>query len=147
MHKMKYLGLDYGTKKCGLAVSDDRGVVAVPWKIVSTSELLGELAAMLHNEKFKRIVVGESVNSKGEHNAVFVEVEKFVEILKGEYTKRFESGDLEIVFEKEFFSSKHARSEDGKREVDDRAAALILQRFLDKENRESGIEDSGEFDE
>lgn len=144
---MKYIGLDYGTKKCGLAVSDDRGVVAVPWKIVATSELLSELAEMFKNEKFKRIVVGESVNSKGEHNAVFAEVEKFVEILKNEYANKFESGDLGIFFEKEFFSSKHARSEDGKREVDDRAAALILQRFLDKENRGSVVEEVGEFDE
>lgn len=144
---MKYIGLDYGTKKCGLAVSDDRGVVAVPWKIVATSELLRELAEMLNNEKFKRIVVGESVNSKGEHNLVFSEVEKFVEILKSEYASKFESGDIEMFFEKEFFSSKHARSEDGKREVDDRAAALILQRFLDKQNRGSVVEDGGEYEE
>ena len=144
---MKYIGLDYGTKKCGLAVSDDRGMVAVPWKIVATSELLRELAEMLNNEKFKRIVVGESVNSKGEYNLVFAEVEKFVEILKNEYANKFKSGDLEIFFEKEFFSSKHARSGDGKHEVDDRAAALILQRFLDKENRGSAVEEVEEFDE
>lgn len=144
---MKYIGLDYGTKKCGLAVSDDRGVVAVPWKIVATNELLSELAEMLKNDKFKRIVVGESVNSKGEHNTVFAEVEKFVGVLKNEYANRFENSELEIFFEKEFFSSKHARSEDGKHEVDDRAAALILQRFLDKENRGSVVEDGGEYEE
>lgn len=144
---MKYIGLDYGTKKCGLAVSDDRGVVAVPWKIVATGEILNDLAEMLQNEKFKRIVVGESVNSSGEHNLVFSEVEKFVEILKSEYSNKFESGDIEMFFEKEFFSSKHARSGDGKHEVDDRAAALILQRFLDKENRGSTVEEVEEFDE
>lgn len=144
---MKYIGLDYGTKKCGLAVSDDRGVVAVPWKIVATSELFRELAEMLQNEKFKRIVVGESVNSSGEHNLVFSEIEKFVEVFKSEYASRFESGDMEMFFEKEFFSSKHARSQDGKREVDDRAAALILQRFLDKQNRSSVVEDGGEYEE
>lgn len=144
---MKYIGLDYGTKKCGLAVSDDRGVVAVPWKIVATSELLRELAEMLQNEKFKRVVVGESVNSLGEHNAVFKEVGKFVEVFKSEHVNKIENGDLEILFEKEFFSSKHARSEDSKHEVDDRAAALILQRFLDKENKESAVEYSGEYEE
>jgi putative Holliday junction resolvase len=144
---MKYIGLDYGTKKCGLAVSDDRGVVAVPWKIVATNDLLGELAEMLKNEKFKRVVVGESINSKGEHNPVFADVEKFVEIFKSEHAQKCESGNLEIFFEKEFFSSKHARSQDGKREVDDRAAALILQRFLDKQNRSSVVEDGGEYEE
>jgi RNase H-fold protein (predicted Holliday junction resolvase) len=61
-------------------------------------------------------------------------VEKFVKEVETIYSDRAESGDLQIFLEKEFFSSKHARSEDGKREVDDRAAALVLQRYLDRLN-------------
>lgn len=137
---MKYIGLDYGTKKCGLAVSDDRGMIAVPWKIVSTNELSQELEEMLQNEKFKRIVVGESIKSDGSHNKVFEEVKKFVAELGKKYSEKILDKDLEVCFEKEFFSSKHARSEDGKREVDDRAAALILQRFLDKQNRSKNVD-------
>jgi putative Holliday junction resolvase len=131
---MKYISLDYGARKSGLAVSDDLGTVAVPWKIVATDELLGELTEMLKNEKFKALVVGESVDSSGNYNPIFKEVEKFVKEVEAAYVDRVESGDLQIFLEKEFFSSKHARSGDGKREVDDRAATLVLQRYLDRLN-------------
>lgn len=143
---MKYIGLDYGTRKCGLAVSDDRGMVAVPWKIVPTGELKNELAEMLQNKKFKKIVVGESVKNDGTHNEVFKEVQKFVVEFENEYKAKFESGELEVICEKEFFSSKHARSEDRAREVDDRAAALILQRYLDKQNLKNRTDEELEED-
>jgi putative Holliday junction resolvase len=144
---MKYIGLDYGTRKCGLAVSDDRGMVAVPWKIVATGELENELSEMLKNEKFKRIVIGESVKSDGTHNEVFAKVEEFIKMLSDKYFKEIEAGNLELILEKEFFSSKHARISDGKQEVDDRAAALILQRFLDKQAVRDGRNVEEELDE
>jgi putative Holliday junction resolvase len=134
---MKYLGIDFGSKKCGLAVSDDRGTVAVPLKIVPTEDLEKEVDYILSNVLFERIVFGESVNSKGEHNAVWELTKKFADSLKEKYEARFLNGEIEIKFEKEFLSSKHARYLDNEKDVDDRAAALILQRFLDKENQKN----------
>ena len=132
---MKYIGIDYGSKKCGLAVSDDRGQVAVPLKIVPTEMLEAEVDYILQNSLFERIVFGESVNSKGQHNAVWEQTKQFAELLKNKYEARFVNGELEIKFEKEFLTSKHARYLDNEKDVDDRAAALILQRFLDKVNQ------------
>lgn len=138
---MKYLAIDYGSKKCGLAVSDDRGTIAVPFKIVATEDLEKEMDYMLGNVLFERIVFGESVNNKGEHNKIFIVTKKFVDKMKEKYEARILNGEVEFKFEKEFLSSKHARDlDEGKNNfgkhiaVDDRAAALILQRFLDKEN-------------
>ena len=135
---MKYLAVDYGTKRCGLAVSDDRGTVAVPLKILPTDELEKELDHILSNLLFERIVFGESVNSKGEHNKVWEPTKKFVEKMKQKYEARILNGEMEFKFEKEFLTSKHARMLDDEKAVDDRAAALILQRFLDKENYKKG---------
>ena len=138
---MKYLSIDYGSKKCGIAVSDDRGTVAVPLKIVPTEKLESELDTMLQNVLFERIVFGESVNSKGIHNTVWEETKKFVDKLKEKYEARIINNELAIKFEKEFLTSKHARYLDNEKDVDDRAAALILQRFLDKENAKKMVSD------
>jgi putative Holliday junction resolvase len=138
---MKYLAIDYGSKKTGIAVSDDKGTVAVPFKVVPTEELEAELDHMLGNVLFERIVVGESVNSKGEHNPIFEQTKKFVDKMKEKYEARILNNEIQFIYEKEFMTSKHARSVDeGKNNlgkhvaVDDRAAALTLQRHLDKVN-------------
>lgn len=125
---MKHLAIDFGTKKCGLALSDDRGVLAVPLAIVKTENLDEEVLKILENPLFKKVVIGESVNAKGEHNKVWEQTLKMVERLKGKT-------EIEFVFEKEFFTSKHARVVDEEGAVDDRAAALTLQRYLDKQNQ------------
>jgi RNase H-fold protein (predicted Holliday junction resolvase) len=90
---------------------------------------------------FERIVVGESVNSKGEHNPIFEQTKKFVDKMKEKYEARILNNEIQFIYEKEFMTSKHARSVDeGKNNlgkhvaVDDRAAALTLQRHLDKVN-------------
>lgn len=138
---MKYIGVDYGARKSGLAVSDDRGTIAVPLKIVATEELSSELDHMLENVLFERIVFGESVNAKGIHNSVWEETNAFVNKLKEKYEARIINGELSIHFEKEFLTSKHARYLDNEKDIDDRAAALILQRFLDKENAKFNASD------
>lgn len=144
---MKYLSVDFGSKKCGLAVSDDRGTVAVPFKVVPTEDLENELDHMLGNVLFERVVFGESVNSKGEHNKIWEQTKKFVDKMKEKYEARILNGEIQFVFEKEFMTSKHARDiDEGKTNlgkhiaVDDRAAALILQRHLDKQNIKSESE-------
>jgi len=144
---MKYLAVDFGSKKCGLAVSDDRGTVAVPFKVVPTEELESELDHMLQNVLFERVIFGESVNSKGEHNKIWEQTKKFVDKMKEKYEARIINGEIEFKFEKEFMTSKHARDiDEGKNNlgkhiaVDDRAAALILQRYMDKQNKVSSKE-------
>lgn len=131
---MKYLAIDYGAKKSGLAVSDDRGTVAVPLKIVKTEDLEREIEHILNNVLFERVIFGESVNSKGEHNHIWEDTKKFVDNLKEKFEARIINGELDFKFEKEFLTSKHARFLDDEKDVDDRAAALILQRYLDKHN-------------
>lgn len=150
---MKYLAVDFGSKKSGIAVSDDRGTVAVPFKVVATTDLETELNTMLGNVLFERVVFGESVNSKGEHNEIWDKTKKFVDKMKEKYEARIVNGEIKFVFEKEFMTSKHARAVDeGKNNlgkhiaIDDRAAALILQRHLDKQNVKTGAEQKKQED-
>lgn len=129
---MKTLGIDYGTKRIGLALSDDNSKIAFPHSVLENNKDLVSLIKNLKNkEGFETVVVGDP----GE-NDFKKDVMLFVESLKKE--------GLVVHLEKEFMTSLHtdmftktkpiARQTKQKREAkkDESAAALILQRYLDK---------------
>ncbi|MEK7115527.1 MAG: Holliday junction resolvase RuvX [Patescibacteria group bacterium] len=124
---MKFLGIDYGTKRVGLALSDEEGRVAFPKMILENNpQLIEKLKIFASENKAEGIVVGESLLSTGEENKIMAEARAFAERLgKG--------AELPVFFEKEFFTSVEARRHQEHTEVDDSAAALILQRYLDRQ--------------
>ncbi len=138
---MRYLGVDYGSKKVGLAISDEEGSFAFPYKIVSNNmELIDTIHNICGEESISAIVVGESNDLSGKPNKIMGSIEDFRKTLEIEL-------ELPVYYEKEFMTSIFARGNDGKevnnarkvkkifgKKVDDSAAALILQRFLDKKN-------------
>lgn len=126
---MKYLGVDYGTKKVGIAISDDAGSFAFPRAILLNKDALQEIVRICNEEGIGNIVIGESVATNEERNPIDEQVKAFAEKL-GTHTR------LPIFFEREGFSSVEAhryQTKAGNR--DDSAAAIILQRFLDKQKK------------
>ena len=143
---MKFLGIDYGTKRIGIAISDEEGVLAFPKKIVlndlNTFEKLDEI---IKTENISEIVVGESVDFSGKLNILSARIEIFISELKDKFK-------LPINKQKEFLTSVEARKEGNTKKslsqsqvhsklkqiksgrIDASAAALILQRYLDKMN-------------
>lgn len=128
MPSNKFLGIDYGTKRIGLAVSDERCTLAFPKTIVENNAgALARIRKIIHEENVGGIVIGESLDFKGKPNAIAQDIESFMGEL-GEL-------GLPIFKEKEFLTSVEARrlqSSLGK--VDASAAAIILQRYLDRKN-------------
>jgi len=126
---MKFLAIDYGSKKVGVAVSDDDGKFAFPKVVFENSEdLIREVKELCEEENAKGIVVGESLDSRGRPNKIMEEIIPFKEYLEKET-------NMPIYLEPEFMTSQHAEVMQEKRELlDASAAALILQRFLDKRN-------------
>lgn len=128
---MKYLGIDFGTKKVGFAQSDDDGRLAFPLMISPRDgALLKDTLELVRAMKFTTIVIGESVDQKGKPNPIAKEARAFGKQLE-------DACDVQIVFEKEWFSTVEARKQPGKEgdhDVDDQAAAIVLQRYLDKVN-------------
>ncbi len=137
---MKFLGIDYGTKRIGLAVSDQNGRLAFPKEVVKNNdELFGKIKAILSKEMIAEIVVGESLDFAGLPNILQKEIEFFIAKLE----KKFK---IPVHREKEFLTSVEARrylenpGGQARRygnsaqadQVDASAAALILQRYLDK---------------
>ncbi len=134
---MKYLGIDYGTKRIGLALSDDTGSLAFPHTTVPAGQgALSAIDAVIKKEGVQTIVLGESRDLMGQANAVMEDIEqvkKDLESLTG----------LPVTYEREFFPSalaarqfapeaKSRKKNPSHDTLDASAAALILQGYLDK---------------
>ncbi|MBP7006924.1 MAG: Holliday junction resolvase RuvX [Candidatus Pacebacteria bacterium] len=129
---MRFLGIDYGGKRVGLAISDDGGRIAFPKGIVPNDDkLVDYIYSLVDEEKIEEIVLGESMDYSGAPNKIEREVNIFLENIKNRL-------NIPINRQKEFFTSVEARKLGDMRgdvsSVDDSAAALILQRYLDKIN-------------
>lgn len=127
----KYLGVDYGAKRVGIALSDDSGMMAFPrTTFANDSSLLPALIELARNEKVVAIVIGESKDKDGKDNPVMAAARSF-----GKETG--EALAVPIIFEPEYYSSVEARrlsEEAGKtgRPVDAEAASIILNRYLER---------------
>jgi putative holliday junction resolvase len=127
---MRFLGIDYGTKRIGVATSDEAARLAFPREVLENdAEIFKRLGAIIEKEKVSEIVIGESVDFSGEANPISREIEIFVK----ELVKKFK---IPVHPEKEFLTTVEARRY-GRVATDASAAALILQRHLDKKNKAS----------
>lgn len=126
---MQYIGIDYGTKRVGIALSDEEGSFAFPKEIVATNEAIDSITALTEAGTITAIVIGESLANNGGENDILSHTRRFVEKLKTVVL-------IPIIFEREGFSSVEAhRYQTKKGNRDDSAAAVILQRFLDKRQK------------
>src|SRR5690348_704971 len=99
---MSYIGVDYGTKRVGIAVSDEGGVMAFPAEVVARSTALQHIVDLAKEREAHAIVIGESKNFHNENNAIMPEIQKFAAEL-GEKT------GIEVIFEPEFMTSAAAK--------------------------------------
>lgn len=124
------MGIDYGSKRVGVAVSDEAGEFAMPLIVLSNSKkdltgLVKEVTALAHANKVTDIVIGESKDYKGKGNVILPESLNL--------KKDLEEKGFTVYLEPEFMTSANAERFQGKHDMlDASAAALILQSFLDK---------------
>ncbi|MFA6797444.1 MAG: Holliday junction resolvase RuvX [Candidatus Paceibacterota bacterium] len=125
---MKYLGIDYGEKKVGIAISDNEAKVAFPKVVLENSqELLQKIANLCLEEKVESIVIGESKNYKGENNKINPKIIIFKKDLANIIK-------LPMFLEPEFMTSMQVENTFGKTDMlDASAASIILQTFMDKD--------------
>lgn len=127
---MKYLGIDYGAKRVGIALSDDDGTMAFPHATLSNDgTLFEEVTRICHEFNIGTIVIGESRQLNGEPNQIQKAIERF-----GEKVQK--NLKLPVEYELEFMTSRQASHIQGETEMlDASAATLILQSYLDRVNR------------
>lgn len=126
---MRYLGIDYGTKRIGIALSDIGGRIAFPKKVIANrgeEKTVDEIKTIFEQEKAAEIVVGLPVSLDGKETEITKEVRRFAEALG-------RSVRIPVRLENEMLTTRMVERAGVKKEhVDEAAAALILQSFLDK---------------
>jgi len=128
------LGVDYGTKRVGLAISDPLGITARPLSVVSRSTVVGEVVNLVKEHEIGTIVVGLPTGLSGDEGMSASEARKLADEL-GDAT------GIEVVLVDERYTSRiadNALLESGmkrrkrRESVDKVAAAIILQDYLDR---------------
>ncbi len=127
--------IDYGGKRCGLAVTDPLQIIATALTTVSTKELYTYLAAYFAKEPVELILIGEPLNLDDTPTHATPLVKKAIE----ELAKKFPQIPIQTVDER--FSSKNAvramvemgmkkKDRQDKKNVDQIAATILLQEYL-----------------
>jgi len=122
----KYLGIDFGSKRVGIALSDDGGSMAFPKDVLANDEaLLEKVNSIVGDQLVEKIVIGESQNYQMQDNKIMHSARKFAEELA-------KISGKEVIFHPEFLSSVQAgHLQDKNAKIDASAAAIILQSYLD----------------
>ena len=123
---MRHLGIDFGTKGIGIAISDERGGFAFPKEIIPNEQAVQRIAEMVEIEHIGAIVLGDTRALNGRGNAVTPAAERFASSLAEQVT-------VPIHSVQEAWSTVEAAryAPKGKGHDDSAAAAIILQRYLD----------------
>ncbi|RME24375.1 MAG: Holliday junction resolvase RuvX [Candidatus Zixiibacteriota bacterium] len=136
-----YLGIDYGSRRIGVAKSDPTGLIAsalTTLEVRSWRQAIGRLRELIAEYAPRGVVVGYPLHASGEPSAKCEEVEHFIGKLSEVYDgpvyrmdERYSSEEAQQVIHAH--GKKAGRD---KKRIDRLAAVIILQRFLD-ERRQS----------
>lgn len=122
---MKILGIDYGEKWIGLAISDDGRKLAFPYKTLENNHsFFSILNKIIEKEEIYKIVIGLPLNKKMKSTAQTAEVENWA----GKLAQQI---NIPIEFYNEIFTTKEAVKA-GAKNQHSAAAAILLQSYLDK---------------
>jgi putative Holliday junction resolvase len=133
---MRVLALDHGTKRVGLAISDEMGMIAQPLTFLlaePVAELLDGLKKVVTEKNVEMVLVGIPRNMDGSYGPAAEKARKFVEQLKGALTIPIRTWDerLTSVQANRDMIQGGLRREERKLKADQTAAAILLQSYLD----------------
>jgi len=129
---MKYIGIDYGLKRIGISISNEDGTVAFPHQVLENNSAWLNTLVLLSEKTLANggFVFGESRDLSMTENPLMKDIHAMIVSLK-------EASDLSIHLHPEYMTSREANRFIEEDEMHDaRAAALILQHFLDSKNKQ-----------
>ncbi len=117
---MRLMGIDYGTKRVGIALSDDKGMMAFPHSVLPNDDVLVKaIAKIVTKETVEKIVMGHSLGRDGNPNNVHTKVEDFIQDLTLNI-------GLPVELEPEQYTTQEAIRFQGRTEMTDASAASII---------------------
>ena len=132
----RILCLDYGEKRIGLALSDPLKIIAYPYKTIinfGLNNLKYEIKKIIANEAIESIVIGLPIGLNGKDTIQTKKVREFrLQILDLNIPIHFEDERLSSLAAAKSMKMEKIKTGFNKGMIDKRAAAIILQQFLDK---------------
>jgi putative Holliday junction resolvase len=133
---MRILALDHGTKRIGVAVSDELKIIATPLEYIPAepfADFLVRLKELLREKEVDLILLGMPRNMDGSYGPAALKVEEFAAALKNAVTVPIKLWDerLTSVQANKFLIAGGVRRDKRKEKVDKMAAAILLQSYLD----------------
>lgn len=133
--KKRYLAIDFGLKRTGLAITDENNIIASGLKTVDSKFLLEELKKIIPEKSIGTIVIGEPKRMNMEDSHVSENVRQLKEVLSDTFP------EAKIVMMDERFTSKMAldslimggvgkKKRQNKALIDEVSATIILQSYL-----------------
>lgn len=132
---MRYLGIDFGTKRVGLALSDEMGMIATPLETVPFAGALKRISEIVREKEVSEIVIGDP----GERASMTQELKEFVGQVSLEtmLPVHMQNEEFTSMFADQYRDYEKPRARQTKKDTtkkkDESAAAIILQRYLDRQ--------------
>lgn len=133
---MRILSIDHGTKRMGIALSDELKTIAQPVGYIPSepfADFLVRLKEMIREKEVDLILVGMPRNMDGSYGPAALKVQEFVAVLKSALTIPIKTWDERLTSTQanRFLISANVKRDKRKEKVDQTAAAIILQSYLD----------------
>lgn len=133
---MRVLSIDHGTKRMGLALSDELGMIAQPLEFIPAepfARFLERLKVVIQEKEVGLLLVGMPRNMDGSYGPAALKVEEFVAVLKEAVTIPVKTWDERLTSAQanRYLIQANVRREKRKEKVDKTAAAILLQSYLD----------------
>jgi putative holliday junction resolvase len=133
---MRILALDHGTKRIGVAVSDELKLIAQPLEFIPAEPFLAvlkRLRELISEKQVESILIGMPRNMNGTYGPAADKVREFIALLRNEITVPIKTWDERLTSAQanRFLIEGNVRRETRKEKVDQMAAAILLQSYLD----------------
>jgi putative Holliday junction resolvase len=133
---MRILAIDHGSKRIGIAVSDELKMIAQPLEFIPAepfAAFLVRLNELISDKEVESILVGLPRNMDGSYGPAAQKVQEFVEALKGTVGVPIKTWDERLTSAQanRILIQGNVRRDKRKEKVDAMAAAILLQSYLD----------------
>ncbi|MEN9340554.1 MAG: hypothetical protein RIQ62_1866 [Bacteroidota bacterium] len=134
----RLLAIDYGKKRCGLAVSDPLQIIATGLATVETRELLAYLRTYFFKEEVERVLIGMPMSLRNQATDATPLVESFIKVFQQKFPlmplvlldERFTS---KMAFQTMIDSGLHKKDRQNKALIDEISATILLQGYMSKQ--------------
>lgn len=135
----RIIAIDYGTKRCGVAVTDELQIIATALETVDNAKLLDFLDQYIAQNNVQEIVVGLPIRMHGEVGQLEMDIQQFIQQFQKKHPQ------IPVFRENEMFTSKlasqaifHSGLKKKKRQdkslIDKVSATIILQSYMASKN-------------